>query len=60
LQEQIKSNNISEELGIRNTKPVHIERNTSRLRELKGIKQEVLAMAIGVCQQTNSKTAKSA
>ncbi|MFD2938636.1 helix-turn-helix domain-containing protein [Flavobacterium notoginsengisoli] len=33
------------------TKPKHIGRNISRIRELKGIKQEALAIAIGVSQQ---------
>ena len=32
-------------------KPKHIGRNISRIRELKGMKQEALAMAIGVSQQ---------
>lgn len=32
----------------------HIGRNISRLRELRGIKQEALALAIGVSQQTIS------
>ncbi|MEO8532975.1 MAG: helix-turn-helix transcriptional regulator [Flavobacterium sp.] len=36
------------------TKPKHIGRNISRIRELKGMKQEALAMAIGVSQQTVS------
>ncbi|WP_268846559.1 helix-turn-helix domain-containing protein [Flavobacterium aestivum] len=36
------------------TKPKHIGRNISRIRELKGIKQEVLAKAIGVSQQSVS------
>lgn len=36
------------------TKPKHIGRNISRIRELKGIKQEVLANAIGVSQQSVS------
>lgn len=36
------------------TKPKHIGRNISRIRELKGMKQEALAMAIGVTQQTVS------
>jgi len=40
------------ELG--GTKPKHIGRNISRIRELRGIKQEALAMAIGVSQQTIS------
>lgn len=35
-------------------KPKHIGRNISRLRELRGIKQEALAIAIGVSQQTIS------
>jgi len=36
------------------TKPKHIGRNISRLRELRGIKQDALAFAIGVSQQTIS------
>jgi transcriptional regulator with XRE-family HTH domain len=36
------------------TKPKHLGRNISRIRELRGIKQEALAMAIGVSQQTIS------
>jgi transcriptional regulator with XRE-family HTH domain len=36
------------------TKPKHIGRNISRIRELKGIKQEALATAIGVSQQSVS------
>lgn len=35
-------------------KPKHIGRNISRIRELRGIKQEALAVAIGVSQQTIS------
>ncbi|MEO8534148.1 MAG: helix-turn-helix transcriptional regulator [Flavobacterium sp.] len=35
-------------------RPKHIGRNISRIRELKGMKQEALAMAIGVSQQTVS------
>ena len=35
-------------------KPKHVGRNISRLRELRGIKQEALAIAIGVSQQTIS------
>jgi transcriptional regulator with XRE-family HTH domain len=35
-------------------KPKHIGRNISRIRELRGIKQEALAIAIGVSQQTIS------
>lgn len=36
------------------TKPRHIGRNISRIRELKGMKQEALAIAIGVSQQSIS------
>lgn len=36
------------------TKPKHIGRNISRIRELKGMKQEALAFAIGVSQQSVS------
>lgn len=36
------------------TKPKHIGRNISRLRELRGMKQLALAEAIGVSQQTIS------
>ncbi len=36
------------------TKPKHIGRNISRIRELRGMKQEALAQAIGVSQQTIS------
>ena len=36
------------------TKPKHIGRNISRIRELKGIKQEALAFEIGVSQQSVS------
>lgn len=36
------------------TKSKHICRNISRIRELRGMKQEALAMAIGVSQQTIS------
>ena len=36
------------------TKPKHIGRNISRIRELRGMKQEALANAIGVSQQTVS------
>jgi transcriptional regulator with XRE-family HTH domain len=35
-------------------RPKHIGRNISRIRELRGMKQEALAMAIGVSQQTIS------
>lgn len=41
------------------TKPKHIGRNISRIRELRGMKQEALAMAIGVSQQTISNIEKS-
>jgi transcriptional regulator with XRE-family HTH domain len=40
------------ELG--GAKSKHIGRNISRIRELRGIKQEALAVAIGVSQQTIS------
>ena len=36
------------------TRPKHIGRNISRIRELREVKQEALAMAIGVSQQTIS------
>ncbi|OOV17322.1 helix-turn-helix domain-containing protein [Flavobacterium sp. LM4] len=36
------------------TKPKHIGRNISRIRELRGMKQEALAVAIGVSQQSVS------
>ncbi|MEN2487736.1 helix-turn-helix transcriptional regulator [Flavobacterium sp. B11] len=36
------------------SKPKHIGRNISRIRELKGMKQEALAIAIGLSQQTVS------
>ena len=36
------------------TKPKHTGRNISRIRELRGMKQEALAIAIGVSQQTIS------
>ena len=36
------------------TKPKHIGRNIARLRELRGMKQEALAIAMGVNQQTIS------
>lgn len=36
------------------TKTKHIGRNISRIRELRGMKQEALAIAIGVSQQTIS------
>lgn len=37
-----------------NNKPKHLGRNISRIRELRQMKQEALAMAIGVSQQTIS------
>ncbi|WP_428231769.1 helix-turn-helix domain-containing protein [Flavobacterium sp.] len=36
------------------SKPKHIGRNISRIRELKGMKQDALAYAIGLSQQTIS------
>ncbi|MDN3671611.1 helix-turn-helix transcriptional regulator [Flavobacterium branchiarum] len=36
------------------TKPKHIGRNISRIRELRGMKQEALAIAIGTTQQSVS------
>ncbi|HKO76876.1 MAG TPA: helix-turn-helix transcriptional regulator [Flavobacterium sp.] len=36
------------------SKPKHIGRNISRIREMRGMKQEALATAIGVSQQTVS------
>jgi transcriptional regulator with XRE-family HTH domain len=36
------------------TKPKHIGRNISRIRELRDMKQEALAIALGVSQQTVS------
>lgn len=36
------------------TKPKHIGRNITRLRELRGMKQEALAQAMGVSQQAIS------
>ncbi|WP_427875457.1 helix-turn-helix domain-containing protein [Flavobacterium sp. MMS24-S5] len=36
------------------TKPKHIGRNISRIRELRDMKQEALAIALGVSQQTIS------
>lgn len=36
------------------TKPKHIGKNISRIRELRGMKQEALAQAIGTSQQTIS------
>lgn len=42
------------------TKPKHIGRNISRIRELRDMKQEALAMAMGVSQQTISTIENSA
>jgi len=36
------------------TKPRHIGRNISRIRELRGMKQEALAQALGISQQSVS------
>lgn len=36
------------------TKPKHIGRNISRIRELRGMKQEALAIAMGISQQSVS------
>jgi transcriptional regulator with XRE-family HTH domain len=36
------------------TKPKHIGRNISRIRELKDMKQDALALALGITQQTIS------
>lgn len=36
------------------TKPKHIGRNISRIRELKDMKQEALAQALGISQQAVS------
>ncbi|WP_207425058.1 helix-turn-helix domain-containing protein [Pedobacter sp. SYSU D00535] len=38
-----------------NQKPAHIGRKISRIRELRGMKQEVLALELGVSQQTVSR-----
>jgi transcriptional regulator with XRE-family HTH domain len=37
------------------TKPAHIGRKITRIRELRGIKQEQIAMELGVSQQTISR-----
>lgn len=42
------------------TKPKHIGRNISRIREMREMKQEALAQAIGVSQQTISNIENSA
>ena len=42
------------------TKPKHIGRNISRIRELKGMKQDALAYEIGLSQQTISSIEASA
>jgi transcriptional regulator with XRE-family HTH domain len=36
------------------SRPTHIGRKISRIRELRGMKQEALAQALGVSQQTVS------
>ena len=36
------------------TKPSHIGRKISRIRELRGLKQEALAMELGISQQSVS------
>lgn len=41
------------------SKPVHIGRKISRIRELRGIKQETLASELGVSQQTVSRMEQS-
>ena len=41
------------------TKPAHIGRKISRIRELRGIKQEFLAMELGVSQQSISRMESS-
>ncbi len=41
-------------------KPTHLGRKISKIRELRGMKQEALAMAIGVSQQTISHIENSA
>ncbi len=41
------------------TKTRHIGRNISRIRELRGMKQEALALALGISQQTISKIEQS-
>src|SRR5690606_16985060 len=41
------------------TKPNHIGRKISRIRELRGMKQEFLAMEMGVSQQTISNMEQS-
>ncbi len=42
------------------TKPSHTGRKISRIRELRGMKQEALAQALGVSQQTISNIENSA
>ena len=41
------------------TKPNHIGRKISRIRELRGLKQEFIAMEMGVSQQTISNMEQS-
>lgn len=47
------------ETSEKNTR-MHLGRKISRIRELRGMKQEVLAMELGVSQQTISKLEQSA
>ncbi len=42
------------------TETIHIGRKISKLRELKGIKQETLAAELGISQQAVSKIEQSA
>lgn len=46
-------------MSTQGLKKIHIGRNIERIRELKGIKQETLAVALGVSQQTISKMEQS-
>ena len=46
-------------MKIPNVKANHIGRKIERIRELKGIKQETLANALGISQQSVSKIEKS-
>ncbi|WP_207436105.1 helix-turn-helix domain-containing protein [Sabulibacter ruber] len=41
------------------TKPIHLGRKISRIRELRGIKQEVMAQELGLSQQTVSRLESS-
>lgn len=42
------------------TEPLHIGRKISRIRELRGMKQEALAVELGISQQAVSKIEQSA